>query len=113
MRRQVTAAMVFNGHTEKSVSEISEELFTEIQVMYADGVLGNRGVFDSIAPLTAGVFNYIRPEGSPAYKPEQLFAWVNDYFKNPDLEPTQQDQVSNSLMAYISQAKGFAVERFK
>lgn len=105
--------MVFNGHTEKSVSEISEEVFTEIQVMFADGILGNRGVYDSVAPLTAGVFNYIRPEGAPAYKPEQFFPWINDYFKNPDFEPTQAEQVSNSLLAYIAQAKGFSLERFK
>jgi hypothetical protein len=105
--------MVFNGHTEKSVSEISEEVFTEIQVMYADGMLGNRGKYDSIAPLTAGVFNYIRPEGAPAYKPDQMFPWVGEYFINPDLEPTKEEQVSNSLMAYMAQAKGFSKERFK
>lgn len=104
--------MIFNGHTEKSVSEINEEIFTEIQVMYADGMLGNRGVFDSMAPLTAGVFNYIRPEGSPTYKPESLFPWINEYWKNPDLEPTPEEQVSNALMSYMAQAKGFSKERF-
>ncbi len=81
--------------------------------MYADGMLGNRAVFDAIAPLTAGVFNYIRPQGAPAYKTEQLFPWINQYWQNPDTEPTQDEQVSNALMAYISQAKGFSVERFK
>lgn len=105
--------MVFNGHTEKSVSEISEEVFTEIQVMYADGMLGNRGVYDSIAPLTAGVFNYIRPEGAPAYKTDQLFPWVGEYFVNPDFEPPKEEQVSNSLLAYVAQAKGFSRERFQ
>jgi hypothetical protein len=104
--------MIFNGHTEKSVSEINEEIFTEIQVMYADGMLGNRGIYDSLAPITAGVFNYIRPEGAPSYKPESLFPWINDYWKNPDLEPTAQEQASNALMAYMAQAKGFSKERF-
>jgi len=105
--------LIFNGHTEKSVSEISEETFTEIQVMYADGMLGNRGVFDSIAPLTAGVFNYIRPSGAPAYKSNDLFPWINEYWLNPDNEPTKDEQVSNSLLGYIAQAKGFSKERFK
>lgn len=105
--------MVFNGHTEKSVSEISEEIFTEIQVMYADGMLGNRAVFDSMAPITSGVFNYIRPAGSPAYKTDQIFPWINEYWSNPDTEPTKDEQVSNSLLGYISQAKGFSLERFK
>lgn len=109
----MTAALIFNGHTEKSVSEINEEIFTEIQVMYADGMLGNRAVFDAVAPLTAGVFNYIRPEGTPAYKPDQIFPWINLYWQNPDNEPAQDEQVSNSLLGYISQAKGFSLERFK
>lgn len=109
----MTAALIFNGHTEKSVSEISEEIFTEIQVMYADGMLGNRAVFDSIAPLTAGVFNYIRPQGTPAYKSDDLFPWINLYWQNPDTEPTANERVSNSLLAYVAQAKGFSTERFK
>ncbi len=81
--------------------------------MYADGMLGNRGVFDSIAPLTAGVFNYIRPSGAPAYKSNDLFPWINEYWLNPDNEPTKDEQVSNSLLGYIAQAKGFSKERFK
>lgn len=81
--------------------------------MYSDGMLGNRAVFDSIAPLTAGVFNYIRPQGAPAYKGTDLFPWINLYWQNPDYEPTQDEQVSNSLLAYIAQAKGFSKERFK
>lgn len=81
--------------------------------MYADGMLGNRAVFDSIAPLTAGVFNYIRPQGTPAYKSNDLFLWINEYWLNPDNEPTKDEQVSNSLLAYIAQAKGFSQERFK
>ena len=105
--------MVFNGHTEKTVNEISEEIFSEIQVMYADGMLGNRAVFDSLAPITTGVFNYIRPEGAPAYKQEQMFSWINEYWQNPDLEPDPQEQVSNSLLGYISQAKGFSRDKFK
>lgn len=81
--------------------------------MYADGMLGNRGVFDSIAPLTAGVFNYIRPSGAPAYKSNDLFPWINEYWLNPDNEATKDEQVSNSLLGYIAQAKGFSKERFK
>jgi len=81
--------------------------------MYADGMLGNRAVFDSVAPLTSGVFNYIRPPSSPAYKPEQIFPWINEYWSNPDLEPTTQEKVSDSLFTFISQAKGYSQERFR
>lgn len=81
--------------------------------MYADGMLGNRGTFDAIAPLTTGVFNYMRAEGAPAYKQSQLFPWINEYWENPDLEPTPQDQINTALLTYVTQAKGFSKERFK
>lgn len=81
--------------------------------MYADGMLGNRAIFDSLAPLTTGVFNYMRPEGAPAYKQNQLFPWINEYWDNPDLEPTPQEKVNDSLLTYVAQAKGFSKERFK
>ena len=47
--------MVFNGHTRQYIDTIDEELFTEIQVMYADGLLGNKGIFDALTPVTTGI----------------------------------------------------------
>lgn len=113
MRRQVVAAMVFNGHTEQYINTLDEELFGDIQVMYADGMIGNKAIFEAISPLTTAVFNYIRAEGVPAYKSEQLFPWINDYAKNPDFEPTPQQLVSSSLLGYVAQSKGFRMDRFK
>jgi hypothetical protein len=113
LRRQATAAMVFNGHTEKSVNEISEEVFTEIQVMYADGMLGNRAIFDGIAPMTTAVFNYMRGENVAPYKQASLFPWINEYWQNPDYEPTPEEKVNNALLSFVSQAKGFDKGRFK
>jgi hypothetical protein len=40
--------MVFNGHTEEYVESIDEDLFAEIQVMYADSMLGNKAIFDAL-----------------------------------------------------------------
>ena len=109
----MTAALIYNGHTEKTVSELTEEVFTEIQVMYADGMLGNRGIYDAIAPLTAAVFNYMRSEGTAAYKQASLFPWINEYWSNPDHELSNEQKVSNSIMAFMSQAPGFDIKRFK
>ena len=105
--------MVFNGHTTQYIDSIDEELFGEIQVMYADGMLGNKAIFDALAPITTALFNYIRPEHSAPYKVEQIFPWINEYSKNPDHEPSPEEQVSSSLLAYIAQAKGFKKDRFK
>ena len=81
--------------------------------MYADGMLGNKAIFDGLAPLTTAVFNYMRPENAPAYKQAQLFPWINEYWENPDFEPTPEEKVNNALLSFVSQAKGFSKERFK
>lgn len=105
--------MVFNGHTEQYINSIDEELFGDIQVMYADGMLGNKAIFDALAPITAAVFNYLRAENAPAYRTDAIFSWINDYLKNPDFGPTETEQVNNSLLTYVTQAKGYKKERFK
>jgi hypothetical protein len=109
----VVAAMVFNGHTLESVDAIDEETFTEIQVMYADGILGNRSVFDAVAPLTAAVFNYFRPPTSPAFRVDQIYPWIHEYSVDPDTQPTPAQQASDSLLVFMSQAQGFDAARFQ
>ena len=105
--------MVFNGHTEQYINSLDEEIFAEIQVMYADGMLGNKGIYDALAPITTAVFNYMRSEKQSAYKQEQIFPWINEYSINPDFEPTSEEVVNSSLLSYVSQARGFKRERFK
>lgn len=81
--------------------------------MYADGMLGNRAIYDSIAPLTTAIFNYIRPEGAAAYKQANIFPWINEYWDNPDYEVAPQEKVNTALSSFMSQAPGFSKERFK
>jgi hypothetical protein len=113
MRRQVKAALIFNGHTVESIDEIDEETFTDICVMYGDGVLGGKAIYDAIAPLTTAVFNYIRQPSTPAFKVDDLFPWVNEYEKNPDTEPTPQDKTNHALLMFMTNAPDFNIERFK
>lgn len=105
--------MVFNGHTEQYIESIDEELFTEIQVMYADGLLGNKGIFDALTPITTAVYNYFRSANAPTVHAADIFPWVQEYSINPDTEPTQEEKVNNSLLAFMSQAQGFKPELFK
>ena len=105
--------MIFNGHTPEMVDDLDEETFAELQVMYADGLLGNKGLFDAFKPLTTAVFNYMRPPNTPAYKTSDLFPWVDEYGIDPDDEPSPEQAVSTALLGFISQAKGFDVGRFK
>jgi hypothetical protein len=112
MRRQVKAALIFNGHTIESIDEIDEETFTDICVMYGDGVLGGKAVYDAIAPLTTAVFNYIRAPNTAAYKAESIFPWVNEYDRNPEFEPTPQDKANNALLLFMTTAPDFNMGRF-
>jgi len=103
--------MIFNGHTAESVDHIDEETFAEICVMWHDGLLGGKGVFDAMAPLTATVFNYFREKGAAAYKTEAIFPWITEYDKNPDLEVPKTEKVSNTLLAFLTSAPGFNMEK--
>lgn len=110
MRSQVQAAMIFNGHTMDTIEQIDEETLSEICVMYADGLLGSRSVYEALTPLTTAVFNYMRPPNGPQYKSTQIFPWVIEYDQNPDLD---QDKTQAGLMAFMTSAPGFSMERIK
>lgn len=105
--------MIFNGHTAQSVDEIDEETFTEISVMWADGILGNKAMFEALTPVTTAVFNFMRNPSTAAFSTDKIFPWVREYNLNPDLEPTAQEKTSQALLAYMSAAPGFSMERFK
>lgn len=109
MRAQVRAAMIYNGHTPDTVDALDEETFTEICVLFHDGIIGNRGVFDAMTPITTAVFNYIRKPESPPYRPTQIFPWVVEYDENPD---DAYNKAQAGLMAFMSQAPGFIRDKF-
>lgn len=102
--------MVFNGHSVESVDALDEEIFADICVMFSDGLLGGKSIFDSMAPITAAIFNYMRPANTPACKSDDIFPWANEYEKNPDLEPKDEDKINNNLLAFMTQAPGFTME---
>lgn len=81
--------------------------------MYADGLLGNKGVFDALTPITTAIFNYLRPANAHPFKPEQIFPWVNEYQKDPSLDEDEVSVGSNGLLGFISHAKHFKMDRFK
>ena len=110
LRRQVTAAMVFNGHTEQYINSLDEDLFAEIQVMYAEGMLGNKAIYNALTPITTALYNYMRGPNQRAYKSNEIFPWIDDYLKNPDIED---NQVSNSLLLFMTQAPNFKIDRFQ
>jgi hypothetical protein len=100
--------MIFNGHTIQDIDELDEATMHEIMVMYADGLIGNKGLLMGVAQLTNGVFNYMRPQNSPPYALKSILGNVYSY-----IYPNAEASPSDSLLAFMSQAPGFALDKFK
>ena len=73
-------------------------------------MIGNRAIIETLGNLTAGVYNYMRAANSTAYKLKDIIKQAHDY-----LYPSQDniENPSESLLAYMTQAKGFSIDRFK
>lgn len=99
--------MLFNGHTQDTIDAIDEQTFRAITVMYGDGVLGNHGLLNTMALLVNGVFNYIRDPKSPPYSLKSILNQAYGYI-HEDVEVSPSD----SLKMFMSQAKGFSVDKF-
>ena len=84
----------------------------EIQTMFADGVLGNKGIINLLGSLTNGVFNYIRPSSSPAYKLANIIGNAYDYLYPPLSAEELKQQANEQLLAFMTQAPGFSADRF-
>lgn len=82
--------------------------------MYGDGVIGNHKTIELLGTLITGVFNYMRdPAKSRAYTLANVGGSAYDYLYPPLSAEALKDAANNSLLAYMSQAPGFAKDRFK
>ena len=105
--------MIFNGHTHDSLAQLDEMTMTQIQTMYADGLIGNQGVLTVLGQLTTGVFNYMRPANAPDYKLSKILGPAYDYIIPPLTPEQQQEATNNALKTYMMMAPGFKQDRFK
>ena len=69
--------------------------------MYADGLIGNRGILEVLGVLTAGQFNKMLPKGSAPYTLEKIIPRAHDYLYPPLDEATKKERISQSLMAFM------------
>lgn len=76
--------------------------------MYADGLLGNKGMLQTLGSLVAGVFNYVRSPHSPPYSLKSILGTSYGYIFE-DVEMSAND----ALLTFMSQAQGFSLDRFK
>jgi hypothetical protein len=90
--------------------KVDEATFRDICVMWADGQIGNSLVIETLGNLTAGIYNYMRSNSSQAYTLRNIIGRSYDYLYPPQ-DTTR--TVNESLLAYVSQAKGFKPNMFK
>jgi hypothetical protein len=100
--------MVFNGHTIQDIDALDEATMNEITVMYADGLVGNRGLLNMQGTLVAGVFNYLRASNSQPYTLKSVLGSAYEYFYG-----IEKADPSQSLLMFMSQAPNFKMDRFQ
>ena len=100
--------MIFNGHTTQDIDALDEATLNNIVVMYADGLIGNKGILTGIGTLTSGVFNYMRSPHSPPYTLKSILGSVYGY-----MYPDSELPANDSLLTFMSQAPGFDLDKFK
>lgn len=100
--------MLFNGHTQESINNLDENTMNEIVVMYGEGLLGNNQVLTLLGTLIAGVFNYIRPQGTQPYNLKGILGNAYNYiYREPEIS------VNDKLLLFMTQAQGFSMDKFK
>jgi hypothetical protein len=112
LKTQVITAMIFNGHTQDTIAELDDITMGNLQTMYADGLIGNYGLLNTLGSLTNGVFNYMRSSGSAAYKLANILGNAYDYLYPPLTAEQVKKQANDQLLAFMSQAPGFSADKF-
>jgi hypothetical protein len=92
----------------ESIDALDEITMNEITVMYADGILGNQGLLQTIGVLVAGVFNYTRAPNSAPYTLKSILGNSYGY-----IYPEAKANPSDSLLNFMTQAQGFSMDKFK
>lgn len=80
---------------------VDEERFTDICIMWADGVIGNRGLLEVLGSLTGAVYNYMRSENQRAYKLNDIIPRAHDYLYPPLTEEQKKAKVNESLLSFL------------
>ena len=90
--------MIANGADPENTDE---ETFTDICVMYHDGLIGNRGILEVLGCLTAGHFNSMLAKGKTAYKLQDIIPKAYDYIYPPLSEEAKRDHINEQLLSFM------------
>lgn len=77
--------------------------------MFADGLVGNKAIYNALTPITTALYNYMRGPNTRAYNSNEIFPWIESYSINPDIDD---NQANNALLLFMTQAPNFKMDRF-
>lgn len=92
---------------------VDEETFTDICVMYNDGVIGNLGILQVLGSLTAGQFNSVLPKGKTPFKLQDIIPTIHEYLYPPLTEESKREAVNKSLLGFVQSAPNAPSHLFK
>jgi hypothetical protein len=92
---------------------IDEQTFTDICIMFHDGIIGNLGIIEVLGVLTAGHFNMTLPKDKIPFKLQDIIPQAYNYLYPPLTKKQEQEQVSKNLLAFAMMQPGAPDELFK
>lgn len=75
-----------------------------IEIMFSDGIIGNKAVLLALSTLTTGNLNAKLKQGVPPFLMSQVLPSTHEYIIPPLTEEQQAEQVNNSLKAFMASA---------
>lgn len=72
-----------------------------IEIMFNDGMIGNKSVLLALSSLTTGNLNSKLKQGANPYKMTDVLPTVHDYIVPPLTDEEKQEQVRVNLLSYM------------
>lgn len=81
--------------------------------MYVDGLIGNRGLLETLGSLKGAIYNYMRAENQRAYTLQDMIPRAHDYLFPPLSEKDKAESVNKNLMQFMQMAPNAPTNLFK
>lgn len=72
-----------------------------IELMYHDGLIGNRGMLVALSSFATGNLNSKIKQGSTPYRMEQIIPMSHDYIVPPLTDEEKAEQLQRNLLSYM------------
>lgn len=77
-----------------------------IEIMFADGMLGNKAVLLALSSLTTGNLNSKIQKTARPFTMKDILPTVHDYIVPPLTPEQQKEQVNSQLLAFLKSRPG-------